>query len=192
MAKILRIHEKDRKTWHAAAINGHTKFNKLLPLTQNEAGTLRAHNIITISQLYETNKHGILQNNPDPNVNTTLANEPELIEKLNLLRQATNRLHLPLQDKLHMEIASLLLRSESKMSSSYRKTLRTTETFNKAYNIIQLSSLPSKTKETSFQILNRTIWTNNKAYKSGARENPDCEYCGQAETMEHLIHDCKN
>jgi hypothetical protein len=23
MAKLLRIHEKDRKTWHAAAINGH-------------------------------------------------------------------------------------------------------------------------------------------------------------------------
>jgi hypothetical protein len=218
MAKLLRIHEIDRKTWHAAAINGHTKFNKLLPLTQNEAGTLRAHNIITISQLYETNEHGILQNNPNPNTNTTLANEPELIEKLNLLRQAVNRLHLPLQDKLHVEVASasLLMRSDSKMSSYYRKTLRnvkdseikiapayhtrrqdgvfypTTETFNKAYNIIQLSSLPSKTKETSFQILNRTIWTNNKAHKSGARENPDCEYCGQAETMEHLIHDCEN
>ncbi len=80
MAKMLQIHEKDCKTWHAAAINGHTKFNKLLPLTQNEAGTLRAHNIITISQLYETNEHGILQNNPNPNLNTTLANEPELIE----------------------------------------------------------------------------------------------------------------
>jgi hypothetical protein len=98
------------------------------------------------------------------------------------------------------------------MSSSYRKILRnikdstikiapayqtrrqdgvyypTTETFNKAYNIIQLSSLPSKTKETSFQILNRTIWTNNEAFKSGARENQDCKYCRQVETMEHLIH----
>jgi hypothetical protein len=68
----------------------------------------------------------------------------------------------------------------------------TIETFNKAYNIIQLSSLPSKTKETLFQIINRTIWTNNNAFKSGARENPDCEYCGQVETMEHLIHDCEN
>ena len=126
MAKLLRIHEIDRKTWHAAAINGHTKFNKLLPLTQNEAGTLRAHNIITISQLYETNEHGTLQNNPNPNTNTTLANEPELIEKLNLLRQAVNRLHLPLQDKLHVEVASasLLMRSDSKMSSYYRKTLQ--------------------------------------------------------------------
>jgi hypothetical protein len=161
------------------AINGHIKFNKLLPLTQNEAGTLRAHNLITISQLYETNEHWILQNNPNPNVSILLANELELTEKLNLLRQAINRLHLPLQDKLHTEVASagLHLRGESKkMSSSYGKIIcnikdstikiapayhtrrqdevyyPTTETFNKAYNIIQLSSLPSKTKETSFQI----------------------------------------
>jgi hypothetical protein len=112
MAKILQINEKDHKKWHAAAINGHTKFNKLLPLTQKEAGTLRAHNLITISQLYETNEHGILQNNPNPNVSILLANEQELIDKLNLLRQAINRLHLPLQEKLHTEVASagLLLR----------------------------------------------------------------------------------
>jgi hypothetical protein len=68
----------------------------------------------------------------------------------------------------------------------------TMETFNKAYNIIQLSSLPSKTKETSFQIINTTIWTNNKAFISRPRENPDCEYCRQIETMEHLTHDCEN
>jgi hypothetical protein len=126
MAKILRINEKDCKTWHATGINGHTKFNKLLPLTQNEAGTLRAHNLITISQLYKTNEHGTLQNNPNPNViSLLLANELELTEKLNLLRQAINQLHLPVQDKLQTEVASagLLLRGESKMSSSYRKIL---------------------------------------------------------------------
>ncbi len=41
----------------------------------------------------------------------------------------------------------------------------TMETFNYAYNIIEMGSLPFKTKETAFQILNPTIWTNNKAYK---------------------------
>ncbi len=85
-----------------------------------------------------------------------------------------------------------VLQRRKQALAQQQQLLPTTETFNKAYNIIQLSSLPSKTKETSFQILNRTIWTNNKAHKSGARENPDCEYCGQAETMEHLIHDCEN
>ncbi len=68
----------------------------------------------------------------------------------------------------------------------------TTEMYNNAYNIIGMNSLPSKTKETAFQILNRTTWTNNKAYKSGTRDTPDCDYCGQVETIEHLIHNCED
>jgi hypothetical protein len=110
--------------------------------------------------------------------------------------------------------AGLLLKGETNISRHYRKTLRTikdetikiapaystrrkdgvfyptTETFNKAYGIIKMSSLPSKTKETAFQILNRTIWTNNKAFKSGSRDTPECDYCGQVETMEHLLYNC--
>jgi hypothetical protein len=64
------------------------------------------------------------------------------------------------------------------------------ETFNNTYNIIGMNSLPSKTKETAFQILNRTTWTNNKAFKSGKRDNPNCDYSGQTETIEHLLHNC--
>jgi hypothetical protein len=52
--------------------------------------------------------------------------------------------------------------------------------------------LPSKTKETAFQILNRTIWTNNKAFKSGIADSPNCKYCNQVETMEHLLLQCEN
>jgi hypothetical protein len=54
-AKLIRIHEKDPKTWHTAAIDGHSKkFNKLLPQSRYEAAHLRAINIRTISHLYET------------------------------------------------------------------------------------------------------------------------------------------
>jgi hypothetical protein len=55
-----------------------------------------------------------------------------------------------------------------------------------------MNSLPSKTKETAFQILNRTTWTNNKAHKSRIRDNSDCDYCGQFETIEHLVHNCED
>jgi hypothetical protein len=65
-------------------------------------------------------------------------------------------------------------------------------TFSEAYDVLNLPMMPSKTKETAFQVLNRTIWTNNKAHKSGLRENPDCDYCGEEETMEHLLHGCDN
>ena len=63
--------------------------------------------------------------------------------------------------------------------------------FVNAYLQIKNPLLCSKTKENSFQTLNRTIWTNNKAFKSRTRETPDCPYCGDVETMEHLYFGCK-
>jgi hypothetical protein len=52
--------------------------------------------------------------------------------------------------------------------------------------------LPSKTKETTFQILNLTIWTQNKAFKSGMAAEPTCFRCEEVETMEHLLYGCEN
>ena len=63
-------------------------------------------------------------------------------------------------------------------------------TYTDAYKVLALPSLPSKTKEIAFQILNRTLWTQNKAFKSGIADNPDCKFCGAPETMEHLLHQC--
>jgi hypothetical protein len=65
------------------------------------------------------------------------------------------------------------------------------ETFSNAHNIIGMSSLTSKPKETAFQILNHTTWTNNKVFKSGKRDNPNCYHCGLPETIEHLLHSCE-
>ena len=174
MAKLLRIHEKDNKTWHTAAIDGHSKFNKLLHLSRNEAAHIHAMNIKTISHLYETNELGNLQNNPNTIIDRQIIGNPELIDKLQLLRQTLNRTHLPFTDKSHVEVAAagLLLRGESNISCQYRKTNRaikdaslgtapayltrrkdgvfypSAETFNNAYNIIGMNSLPSKTKSS--------------------------------------------
>jgi len=65
-------------------------------------------------------------------------------------------------------------------------------TFNSAFRVLELTLMTSKTKETAFQILNRTIWTNNKAFKSRLRDDPGCEWCGDIETMEHLLYGCPN
>jgi hypothetical protein len=40
------------------------------------------------------------------------------------------------------------------------------ETFLSAYKVLSLSMLPSEMKETTFKVLNRTIWTRNKAFKA--------------------------
>ncbi len=64
--------------------------------------------------------------------------------------------------------------------------------FTNAYSILRLPTLTSKTGETAFQILNCTIWTNNKAFKSRMRLDPNCELCSKVETMEHLLCECEH
>ncbi len=64
--------------------------------------------------------------------------------------------------------------------------------FINAYKVLYLSLLPSKTKETVFQILNRTIWTQNKALKSGRGPDARCFRCEEIETMEHLLYCCEH
>jgi hypothetical protein len=63
--------------------------------------------------------------------------------------------------------------------------------FTNAYNLLRLPLITSKTREMAFQILNRTTWTNNKAFKSRMRLDPNCDRCGKTETMEHLLCECE-
>jgi hypothetical protein len=66
----------------------------------------------------------------------------------------------------------------------------TIPTFNNTYQLLRLPSLMSKIRETAFQVLNRTMWTNMKAFKSRMRDDPNWELCGHTETMEHLLCEC--
>jgi hypothetical protein len=50
--------------------------------------------------------------------------------------------------------------------------------------------LPSKTKENTFHVLNRTIWTRNKALKLELSPDPTCLRCEALETIEHLLYIC--
>ncbi len=47
-----------------------------------------------------------------------------------------------------------------------------------------------KNKETVFQILNKTIWIQNKALKSGMQRLP-CAFNVETEAMEHLLYDVR-
>ncbi len=58
------------------------------------------------------------------------------------------------------------------------------------FNKSLIPTLTSKTRERAFQVLNRTIWTNNKAFKPKMRPGPNCDKCGEVETMEHLLCEC--
>jgi hypothetical protein len=66
------------------------------------------------------------------------------------------------------------------------------KTFTDAYKVIEIGLMPNKTRETSFQILNPTIWTNRKAFRSRLADSASCDRCEEEETMEHLLYGCKN
>jgi hypothetical protein len=78
------------------------------PPPRNEAAHLQAINIKTISHLYETNDLGNLQKIPNTAIDRQLIDNPELIEKLQLLRQALNRMHLPFSNKRQVEEAAVV------------------------------------------------------------------------------------
>jgi hypothetical protein len=64
------------------------------------------------------------------------------------------------------------------------------ETFLNTNKALSLNVLPLETKETTFQVLNRTFWIRKKAFKSGLILDPTCLRCETLETMEHLPFNC--
>jgi hypothetical protein len=89
------------------------------------------------------------------------------------------------------------LNTEIRIAPAYSTRVRdnihiwpTTCSFNNAYQLLQLPVLTTKTRETAFQVLNRTEWMNNKAFKSRMRSDLFCERCGDVETTEHLLCEC--
>ncbi len=61
-----------------------------------------------------------------------------------------------------------------------------------AYKILSLPVLPSKIKGTLFQILSRTIWMKDKAFRSGLAEYALCLRCEEMETIAYCLYECEN
>jgi hypothetical protein len=217
MADYLSKLEESAEDWHLAPIRGHSKFSKLLPLYPAEAATLEVRRKITVSQLFDIHLSGRIDKVISQELLDGLAPFPMLQHKLRLLVQSLIR--LPFHNKFSCPRSNLALLLNTDCNLSRRSriknreildtaigvapayqtrirdglTVRTSQRdFTNAYNILRLPTITSKTRETAFQILNRTIWTNNKAFKSRLRPNPQCERCGQVETMEHLLCECEH
>ena len=216
VAELLEWHEKDKASWHCAAINGHSVLANV-SLSNEEAQLLEEQGLITVSQLFEETVTGGLSRSTNNAQLDLLADRcPWLPPKLRALTNDINRCNLPTANKhaIGMTSCALLMTGEKHLSQINKKitaqqnTQRIRiapayltrvrdgvyrpdeDTFHNAFKVLDIPDLPSKTKETAFEILNRTVWTNNKAFKSQRIDNPDCERCGAVETMEHLLIEC--
>jgi len=220
VADLLKWHETSRESWHCAAISGHTLLGDNAGMvTDGEIQLLEEAGIHTVSQLYKEEVTGQLSRDVDNDLIDGLAvTTPWVRPKLRALTNELNRLRLPLhgKQKCEMSTGALLVRGEKHLSiinkeivaklhterigtaPAYQTRIRDNvyrpdrDTFHAAYKILELPDIPSKTKEIAFEVLNRTIWTNNKAFKSDMAPSPNCDRCEATETMEHLLYECEH
>jgi hypothetical protein len=217
VATLLASSETTRDLWHTAAVHGHSNFSKVFPLTHAEGRLLVERGILTVSQLLEVNDlTGRLSTDENRALFEDLTVFPHLQHKLRLFVRNFRR--APIADKMSCPATagSSFFIVDKNLSQIFRRQLRhqlhkkmdmppsyltrqrdgvmlpRRDTFLNAYKVLSMPLLPSKTKETTFQILNRTIWTQNKAFKSGMVAEPTCLRCEEVETMEHLLYGCEN
>jgi hypothetical protein len=216
MAQVLTIMEDSNDSWHLTPVRGHSLASKLLPFTGADFATMEDLRINTVSQLFDTHLSGGIDRATANELRENLAAQPHLYTKLDFLSRQHNRKNFHGKFSSEWTIAVALFGSDTNMSRRYRLLNRQIlddsigtapaystrqrdgidlperRTFTDAYKIVSHPSLTSKTKEIIFQVLNRTIWTNNKAHKSRRRPDPNCDRCGNQETMEHLLNECSH
>jgi exonuclease III len=209
--------EKDAKHWHMAPIHGHS-LEGPFTLSTLEAQTLQQHQIITVGQLYEARDNGSISHdfNQSLDQHDTLAQSIKTKLRNLALNAKKGHMHSQEDRAVSMSCLSYIMNKDTNISSYHRKTQRSKldqqlkiapayntrqrdnvyvpekNTFNQAYLVVNLPGMPSKTKETAFEILNRTIWTNNKAFKSNLTDTPTCALCPEIENMEHLLMECQH
>ena len=220
MSILLKWHETSNESWHCAAIIGHSQLseNGLLRIsTPEEVEILRNNDILTVSQLFEEGVTGGLSRQINNNIIEQIPeNTGWLALRLKTFAKKIQEKKYPISGKtilnctsgtllmrgekhlsqVHKKIIDFELTEEIKIAPAYNTRIRDQvyrpdpDTFKNAYKILEMPWIPSKTKEIVFEILNRTIWTNNKSFKSQKSPSPNCDRCGEVETMEHLLHDC--
>ena len=212
---MLGQYEGKKDNWHLTPIVGHQREGPF-KLQLEEAQLLQQGEIIVVGQLFEENEAGQLRMPFNTGLAQTLAGHPNIIIKLQNLHQSirTSRPHMVEKRVVPTSIMQILIQRDMNMSVINRKqdmdkveetfevapAYQTRErdnvyvpdvpTFTAGYSVLKSSSLTSKTKEVVFEILNRTVWTNNKAFKTGLSDSPNCQMCGEQETMEHLLYGC--
>jgi len=216
MAEFLEKLENSTQSWHAVSIFGHSKSVGVNEIKYADFRLLYEKNIITTGQLLNTNElTGKLENAFNTKIVQSLnANSTLLVKLKNLLQKSKrghdynfNALDTPIINiliqgrnlsQIHKRLAIEERNKEIAIAPAYMTRIRdnifvpTKEIFTQSFAILNNNLIPQKTKEISFQIINRTLWTNNKAYKSNKRNDDNCRFCLQTETVEHAILQCEN
>ena len=211
-AELQRLYEKCNNKWHNTPIYGYKNVKR----TRLQIEEVWRAGLTKVGQLFRTGDNGML----DPRETVPEVRELgalSLIIAMNLSKIVEDARKEVFRDKTpptatNLETAVLsgkqlsqifqkakrsMLDSDIGRAPSYATRLRDgvriprEPDFDEAYLRVWKVDTASKTREVAFQILNRTTWTQNKAFKSGITEDRNCELCNQRETMEHIIMECE-
>jgi len=219
VSEHIQILENDSELWGHNPIFGHSKAAGLCEFGIEDFKKLYQKDINLISQHFQRDQFTGTILKPlrlNDEVNRKLSLNPQICFKLRIF--AKNFADLVKYDTragLSSALQQMFSRNRN-MSPQYNKACKKTdkkrigmapaydtrlrdrvdvpskEEFNSAFLVVKHKYLPLKTKDNSLQTLNRTIWTNSKAFKSGQREDDQCRFCGDTETMEHMYYLCRH
>ena len=210
MADIIKRCEEGKETWEASAIRGSI-YDNPFPITTEENKELRRKNLTTISQLFNNTEPRSLDKLEDHQLPRNLQIKIQNIAK-NIKNRRQEFKNAPLR-RNHAESIlidktinlSHLIKKEDKrnqegkwITAPSRQTrirdgipVPNMDIYNQAYKINYESRFSEYQKALNLSILNRTIWTNSKAFKSNMSEDEKCRKCGETETVEHIFLNCE-
>jgi hypothetical protein len=214
--EMLTINEKDKEGWLSSALVGHTIGNKLEQILRGEGEILKQAGIRMVADLFPHD--GItgkldFKNDRDY-INEYLLPHSQLVRKLKRYRKTFEKnnqqrlkpiaFHEILMtgkfSKIFSKIKQKEIDSKIKGPPSYYTrraqgyALPPLHVYMSGYDNIFRLKMPLKTKETSFLILNRQTWTEQKTFflspDKGGGVDQNCKMCGEIENTEHLIFKC--
>jgi hypothetical protein len=214
MSEIIQGMEKSSESWFNSAIFGNDRYTLFFEITHGEAQILWSKNIFTLGDLFqEINLIKSINTTIEvdrfpPSLATKLKNIIKLIQKDKLVFNSvhTDFTHFQLFLECRILMPSTMLKEKFKqeqdrkfdVAPSYYSRIKDNipvphnkEIFKECYRFIV--KLPTPVQQTSFNfhILNRTLWTTEKAYLSGKNETNKCrKNCDQIATCIHILIDC--
>ena len=79
--------------------------------------------------------------------------------------------------------------AQQKLTEKYSETSINWE---KVYSLAFRTTLDSKLREFQYKILNNIVFTNDKLFRFGLSQSPNCTFCNEEpESIEHLLSRCK-
>jgi hypothetical protein len=213
-SRLLVLNENSIEGWYTAPLAGHTKAIGLLEITRVDSISLQNEGVTYVGDLFPMHE---LRAGRDMTTDIQFSEGfagrfPLLINKCKYLRATLGRRKKPImgpvvgfyQNVANIKFSKLLRTMNREQTDLLMKgppayftrqkdgyALPTLSSFMQGYMNIMKADVPLRSKEISFQIMNRQCWTNQKAVWAGRGAESNCDVCGEVENTYHLLMGCE-